>query len=243
MKKKTLIKRTTLLPFFLLILTFNIVYSQSQPPLPHVIWGYVYYDGIVNNANVTVLNERTGEKLYGMTNTDGYYSVSLGDMPSGWKNGDTIKIIAEKGDLIGETFLNADNSVGNQQADVFLTAPPFADFYYIPTIPHSNEKINFFYNSSSEVEIVFIQWNFDDGNISNEKNPSHVYNKEGNYSVTLKIKDKYGREDSKSIVLNVLTTSDNKKEEQSKEEMNPYIIFIIIILVVSLILFIWKSLK
>lgn len=233
-------KRTTLLPFFLII--FLSSFSYSQPPLPHIIWGYVYYDGVVSNANVTVLNERTGEKLYAITSADGYYSISLGDMPSGWKNGDGIKIVVEKDDLIGEAFLNVDDSVGNQQADVFLTPPPSADFYYEPENPHVNEEINFFYNSSSPY-IVFIQWNFDDGNISNEKNPSHVYKKEGNYSVTLKIKDKYGREDSKVRLLNILNYENVENEETQGKDYSKYVILLVIFLIAVSILFIWKSLK
>lgn len=235
-------KKTTLLPFFILILFFSLVHSQSH--FPHIIWGYVYYDdSIVSNANVTIINERTGEKLYAMTNSEGYYSVSLGDMPSGWEKGDAIKIVAEKDDLIGEEYVNVDDSVGNQQADVFLTPPPSADFYYTPFPPHVNERINFFQNSSSEVEIVFIQWNFDDGNISNEENPSHFYKKEGNYSVTLKIKDKYGREDWKTTVLNVLPAENDENEQNEKESYSLYIIFILIVIIPILILFIWKSLK
>jgi len=79
------------------------IYTVALPPEPatHFIVGEAYYDGSIpaDGANVTVINERTSEKLYdtvgpsGNSDASGYYLVDLDDMPSDYKDGDTIIVV------------------------------------------------------------------------------------------------------------------------------------------------------
>ncbi|KAA0002972.1 MAG: PKD domain-containing protein [Thermoplasmata archaeon] len=72
-------------------------------------------------------------------------------------------------------------------------APPIANFSYTPTSPTDLEKITFMDNSSDlDGNIVNYTWNFGDGNVSYERNVSHQYGDDGNYTVTLKVKDDDG---------------------------------------------------
>jgi len=68
-------KAAILLPLFL-ILIFPV--SFSQPHFPHVICGFVFYDGTpAMEANVTVTDERTGEMLYNITNKFCYMGKNI----------------------------------------------------------------------------------------------------------------------------------------------------------------------
>lgn len=223
------------LPLFLLIF-----FSFSALSQPLLIYGSVYYENQpIEGVNISVVDNRTGEKLYDITDANGSYSVVLIDLPSGWKEGDNITIIAKKDDLLGKNYTIAKN-VGSIRVNLYLTPPPVADFYFIPKNPKVNEEIKFYDDSYHKTPIIFYQWNFDDGNISNDKNAVHAYKKEGNYSVSLKIIDKYGRDDiiTKRVVVRGLSES---KEE--KINLSSYIIIIIIAIVIISTAIFWKNLK
>src|SRR5699024_8952622 len=49
-------------------------------------------------------------------------------------------------------------------------------------------------------------WNFGDGNSSTVKNPSHIYNAPGNYSITLVVTNGAGKSDSK-VKSNYITVN------------------------------------
>ena len=224
----------------LLILFFPI--SFSQPHFPHVICGFIFYDGAaVPGANVTITNERTGEILYNITNKNGYFSVSLGDMPSGWKNGDKIRIVAKKENLVGEGVIVVDENKGYQEINITMNAPLSVDFSYSPSNPSVNEKIKFY----CLVNASYYQWNFDDGNISNNKNPEHVYRKAGNYSVTLMIKDKYGRVGTVTKVVHVFPANNQSNFISGKRHKNNIITYlpIPVIILIALLALLWKVLK
>jgi len=55
---------------------------------------------------------------------------------------------------------------------------------------HSDKSIDL------ENNIVSYNWNFGDGNTSNENNPSHSYSEKGMYRVTLTVTDEHGKTDS-----------------------------------------------
>jgi len=113
---KKMNKALIAISFFLLIFSF----AASQRP--HVIIGKVIYNGTpVENASVTIINERTGEKLYATTDEKGIYSVVLMDLPSGWEYGDTIKAIAKKGNLEGTASIIAEEKQGYQWLNITLS--------------------------------------------------------------------------------------------------------------------------
>ena len=76
----------------------NISISGIGNSLPFVVTGYVYVDGTpAGGASVAVINVRTGEVIHNSTSSDGIYSISLNDLPSGWQDGDKIIVFARSG--------------------------------------------------------------------------------------------------------------------------------------------------
>jgi len=69
-----------------------------------------------------------------------------------------------------------------------------------------NESANFYDNSTGDI-IVWI-WNFGDGNLSYDRNTSHIYRKDGIYNVTLKVIDAYGNNFSVSKEVSVWKRGD-----------------------------------
>ena len=55
-----------------------------------------------------------------------------------------------------------------------------------------------------DLEKPTFQWNFGDGAVSKEKEPSHVYKKPGDYTVTLRVEDTHDRvgQDDTTIFVN-----------------------------------------
>ncbi|WP_394749385.1 malectin domain-containing carbohydrate-binding protein [Spongiimicrobium salis] len=58
-------------------------------------------------------------------------------------------------------------------------------------------------NSSDDVGIVSYEWNFDDGNTSTGINPTHSFNSPGVYTVSLRVVDTEGLEDTTSTLVTV----------------------------------------
>jgi PKD repeat protein len=83
-----------------------------------------------------------------------------------------------------------------------ITKGPTANFTWTPTNPTDLDVIQFT-SLSTEKAIVNWTWNFDDGNNSYEENPTHQYNDDGSYNVTLTVKDDYGINDSITKQVNV----------------------------------------
>ncbi|KAA0000804.1 MAG: PKD domain-containing protein, partial [Thermoplasmata archaeon] len=80
---------------------------------------------------------------------------------------------------------------------------PIASFSFYPLSPYSFEDIIFIDNSYDEngkKDIVSWEWDFGDGNVSYERNPSHMYKKPGCYNVTLIVKDRAGNESEAEII-------------------------------------------
>jgi C1A family cysteine protease len=69
-------------------------------------------------------------------------------------------------------------------------ANPIASFTHTPKNPQSEESIQFEDQSQVVVgDISSWKWDFDDGTVSNEQNPTHAYESDGSYQVTLTVKD------------------------------------------------------
>ena len=82
--------------------------------------------------------------------------------------------------------------------------PPTADFIWNPLTISANQTVNFTDQSTDlDGEIVNWTWDFGDGNISYEQNPTHVYIKKGTYNVTLTIRDNDNATDDVTKTINV----------------------------------------
>jgi PKD repeat protein len=65
-----------------------------------------------------------------------------------------------------------------------------ANFTWDPGYPHPGESISFIDKSTGN--IIYREWNFDDGDYSFQANPTHLYSQPGIYQVTLTIWDDAG---------------------------------------------------
>ncbi len=79
----------------------------------------------------------------------------------------------------------------------------FSNFDYNPYYPHPDDEIEF--TDKSQGDVVLWEWDFDDdGDIdSDEKNPTKIYNQEGEYQVTLTVKNSLGISNSLSKKIGV----------------------------------------
>lgn len=108
----------------------------------------------------------------------------------------TINGYDENGLLVNEEF-----TVEQEQEPE--PAPPVASFTYSPIAPQVNDTIAFDASGCSDADgtIVSYLWDFGDGDASTRQNPTHVYDQEGSYSVTLTITDDNGLTDTTTVSI------------------------------------------
>ncbi|MDY0083843.1 MAG: PKD domain-containing protein, partial [Ignavibacteriaceae bacterium] len=102
-------------------------------------------------------------------------------------------------DTVGiyEEFVVALNACGRKdtiytKVNIGNTNLPFADFSMDKWNAKRFEPIQFYTNIWSDFDNYAILWDFGDGNYSTEKNPTHFYNAEGDYTITLRIENGCG---------------------------------------------------
>ncbi len=88
---------------------------------------------------------------------------------------------------------------------VEINENPVALFNFTPYHPSPGVEVHFISQSYDDGVIVNHTWDFGDGNISYEKNPTHVYSKEGNYTVSLLVIDDNGASNETSMIISVLS--------------------------------------
>ena len=87
-----------------------------------------------------------------------------------------------------------DGSRAVKSRRISVYPPPVARFEISAGNPHIPDEQIHFYNYSQNA--VNWEWDFGDGNKSSEFEPSHFYDKQGSYTVTLKAISEYGCVDS-----------------------------------------------
>jgi len=99
-----------------------------------------------------------------------------------------------------------DNGVDSGSAYVFMyeNTPPCGDFTYSPINPTTSDIVQFT-NTSTDINgyIVSWDWDFGDGNVSSIPDPTHQYNSNGIYEVTLEVTDDEGGTDDISKIVPV----------------------------------------
>ncbi len=65
-------------------------------------------------------------------------------------------------------------------------------------------------------KIVSYKWEFGDGTVSNEQNPTHVYTKEGTYTAKLTVTDDKGLTNTVTTNVTVQKKEDNSAEKRAK---------------------------
>lgn len=121
---------------------------------------------------------------------------------------------------------------------IFGEKPPIANFSIIGNL--SVNKTIFFDGSSSFDEdgiIVFYYWDFGDGTNASGKNLSHIYNKPGEYTVTLIVTDSNGYSYSKTILIAV--SPEIEEESLGNDKSIIPFDFSIIFIVITIVLLTW----
>lgn len=117
---------------------------------------------------------------------------------------------SESGDY--QVELTVENDEGETDTiiqTVSVNSIPNAGFSFESDTMEPGDQINFTDNSIDEYSSVDTwSWNFDDGTTSTEQNPSHVFEDEGEYNVSLTVEDEHGVEASafKTIDIESPTT-------------------------------------
>lgn len=92
-------------------------------------------------------------------------------------------------------------------------------------------------DSEDSLSSLIYLWNFGDGETSSSKNPTHVYENPGTYTVTLKITDADGGESTDTSQIEIESESDSSLDGESYESFPLWIFLLVILIIVVLILF------
>ncbi|HHH80275.1 MAG TPA: PKD domain-containing protein, partial [Thermoplasmatales archaeon] len=91
-------------------------------------------------------------------------------------------------------YLQCYNVLGDPSVKIWRDVPLKADFDYESKYPNPGDNIQF--TDESVGGVTSWVWSFGDGGTSYERNPAHVYQNEGNYTVTLTVSNTAGKTDS-----------------------------------------------
>jgi len=89
-----------------------------------------------------------------------------------------------------------------------ITNPPVASAFANPETGEVPLEVSFFGSGTdNDGNIISYHWDFNDGSISNEQNPVHVFSNEGNYYVWFTVIDDDGETDSEWVEITAVDTS------------------------------------
>jgi len=183
-----------------LIFTFTPAMGLRQPC---GIAGFVYYQGQpVQGATVVVINLATGENDSAITDSNGIFVCSLYA-----ETGDALLGIATYNNQTGSNQITVDLNYTTQWLNITLGGGLVARFSYYPPNPQPGQPVHFIDRSSGN--IVTWLWDFGDGTTGTGKNPTHTYENEGDYKVTLEIRDPFNNFDRTSQIIHVRTITKN----------------------------------
>jgi len=103
------------------------------------------------------------------------------------------------GDFRVSLIIRGENRCYDTVAKTFHVHKPVCDFLALPQTGCPPLKVSFTNNTNSYFGIDSIFWNFGDNTFSNDTNPEHFYKNNGNYSVSLYVKDSLGCDDTLKI--------------------------------------------
>ena len=164
---------------------------------PIGVAGIILYNfSKVAGATVYVTNVNTGETSITITNSQGMYATSVAGGA-----GDIIKVVAICGDFIGSNIQEVDLTKPTQWINISVGSI-LADFEIEPPFPKIDEPIRFKDKSIGNPVSWF--WSFGDGASSTSRNPTHTYEKEGTYIVTLKVTNSAGETSTTADIVRVM---------------------------------------
>ncbi|HEC76586.1 MAG TPA: PKD domain-containing protein, partial [Thermoplasmatales archaeon] len=152
-------------------------------------------------GNLFYLNSFVNNEINAYDNGINKWNTSIGNY---WYD---YSGIDENEDGIGDTPYEIDEDTFDYLPLIRMAGFPVAYFNYTPPLPSTFEDV-IFNDKSIDFDgyIVSYTWNFGDGSISHEQNPSHQYEDNGTYYVNLTIVDNDGNTHSIQKEITVLNT-------------------------------------
>jgi PKD repeat protein len=192
------------------------VESSSSPPQASF-----FYTPIEPYVNMTVTFDASASTAEGYNDTIVKYEWNFGDGTSP-PPPQTGPIITHKFKHAG-TYIVTLNVTDNEGLWCITSKPitikpptgPRASYTWSPPMPGVNRTVTFDasaskpgWNGTAYTPIISYKWDFGDGNVTIVTTPkiTHVYTREGNYTVTLTITDTGGLQDSVTHVVTVIPT-------------------------------------
>jgi len=200
---------STLLIILLALQLFTSINTDASQPIG--VAGFIYdEDGnpIPNHqVNITNVNKSITKTV--TTNLNGLYAVSIEA-----DNGDIIQGNFSYNGKLGLSQINANLNLVTNWLNISLVSKqiPVAKFIYKPSSPASSTIIEFTDLSyDPDGSIVRWKWDFGDDTTSTQRNPTHIYGREGKFKVTLMVMDNDGYWGSTWQYVRVLMTVATKQ--------------------------------
>jgi len=135
-----------------------------------------------------------------------YQSQKLHNVMTNYYNGQWVAVWEDQRNDGGDIY--AQNIQEDGTLGVVINQPPVADFSWAPSIPTTQDTVQFTDLSYDPIGyIVNWTWDFGDGNSSITQNPTHQYPTQGTYTVRLTVVDDEGANSSVSKELVVSNPS------------------------------------
>lgn len=199
-----------------------------------------------NDTPVADFTYTQSQNIFNFDATDSYdtdgevvnWTWTFGDETQGYGEQVTHEY-DDKGDF-QVTLKVKDDDGASDQLQVIVTVSnqaPSAYFTYEPAKPDIGEEIVFTDASDDpDGDIMNYSWDFGDGTNSTEQNPTHTFDEEGTYSVTLTVTDNEGATDDTTIQITL-------EEEEEASYLLPILAIIILIIVAIIVVLIWRRQK
>ncbi len=158
----------------------------------------------------------------------------LGDGNISYEQNPTHKYLDNGTYTVKLTVKDDEGATDTKEEKIIVSnVKPKAAFTHDPDKPEVDEEITFT-DASSDDDGVIVNWtwNFGDGNISYQQNPTHTYSQKDTYTVMLTVRDNDNA--THSISLDIKIT----KEEVSY--VLPILAVIILIIVAIIVVVIWR---
>jgi PKD repeat protein len=182
----------------------QVISKSNNPPTAN----FTYSPSSPNDLDIIQFTDQS-------TNSDGTigsWSWDFGNAGTSTLQNPTYEYTVDGTYHVTLTIIDDDGASNSISKDVVVNnVPPTADFTYSPSSPNDLDFIQFNDQSTdSDGYITSWLWDFGDGNLSSEQNPSHQYVNTGNYQIKLVVKDNddSGSETIKEIIINEQSNDD-----------------------------------
>jgi len=185
--------------------------TNTEASQPIGVAGYIYDENghPIPNWQVNITNVNTSVTKTITTNALGMYAVSIEA-----NDGDILQGNFSYNGKLGFKQRTADLTLLTNWLNITLSTkqPPVANFVYSPLNPSSSSIIQFTDLSyDTDGHISFWSWSFGDGTVSSQRNPIHIYGREGRFKIILMVRDDDGLYSSTFRYITVSDTSNNTK--------------------------------